>query len=223
MIVVACPVLGRPQNVRPLILSLSASLANVPCRLLFLASPDDPKEIAALEEEEATHSVMEWPAGHGDFARKINWAFSHSEEEWIFFCGDDVDFGYAWADNALALARQHGVVGTNDMVNPEVRRGVFSTHSLVSRRYVTEQGGSLDGPGTIFHEGYSHNWCDRELCVLAKSRGEFVFARNSVVRHRHPHWGTAQMDRTYRKGLSSFGSDRKLFTRRMRSHGIGTR
>ena len=104
-VVVACPVLGRPQNVRPLILSLSASLANVPCRLLFLASPDDPKEIAALEEEEATHSVMEWPAGHGDFARKINWAFSHSEEEWIFFCGDDVDFGYAWADNALAIAR----------------------------------------------------------------------------------------------------------------------
>ena len=115
----------------------------------------------------------------------------------------------------------YDVVGTNDLANAQVKRGQFGTHCLIRRRYVTEHGGTADqGPGTVLYEGYDHNFVDRELCHVAQSRGVFVFARHSRVKHHHMLWRTAPDDATYRKALRNFRADQKLFLSRARLWGF---
>jgi hypothetical protein len=64
------------------------------------------------------------------------------------------------------------------------------------------------------HEGYDHNFVDRELAGWAQHHGVFRFAPHSRVKHSHPQWRTAQMDPTYTKALRKFQQDRRLFLSR---------
>lgn len=217
-LVVVVPVLARPRNVEPLVASYD-SARTVSSRLLFVCSPDDARQIQACEKAAVGFIVAEFAAGSGDFARKINLAYSLTVEPFIFQAADDVDFQPGWDAEALSVAETLGVgvVGTNDDGNPAVMRGDHSTHSLIRRAYVDEHGGSLDGPGVVFHPGYGHQFCDTELVELAKSRGEWGFAADAVVRHHHPFWDRrVRTDATYRKGLSTGAADRRLYQQRSR-------
>jgi hypothetical protein len=158
-------------------------------------------------------------AGPGDYAKKINRGTQREGRqdcEWVFMAADDITFEPRWDTTALKVARdKYDVVATNDMANAYVRRGQFGTHCLIRRRYITEMGGTADNePGVVLWEGYDHNFVDRELSHVAQARGRFVFARHSIVRHRHPLWRTAPDDPTYRKALKNFRADQKLFLSR---------
>ena len=144
----------------------------------------------------------------------MNFGFEMTERPFVFLGADDIQFTPGWSERALERMDAHSVVATNDEANAQVKRGEFGTHCLVRRSYVTEVGGSLDGPGVLLHEGYDHNFVDRELCHLAQSRGQYAFAKDSVVRHKHPLWRTARWDATYRKALDKFHEDRMLFLER---------
>lgn len=216
-IVVAVPVLGRPRSAQPLVDSFSAATPEGLARLLFVCSPGDLEQIAACHATGADVLVMDQPVGHGDFSKKIQLAFDSSGESFLFQAADDVDFTPGWAEAALAQIDSDGfgVCGTDDRANPVVMRGQHSTHSLIRRAYVDECGASWDGPGTVFSQAYSHQWCDTELVELAKLRGCFTFARDSVVIHRHPFYDrSVARDATYERGLSAGQADRALFHQR---------
>lgn len=210
------PVLGRPQNAQPLVDSFAAS--NPAARLLFVVSASDLDELRAVRETGADYTLADWEPGHADFALKVNLAYRLTREQFLFQAADDVEFVAGWDVAALAAIESggFGVCGTQDGANPSVKAGRHSTHSLIRRSYVDECGASWDGPGTVFSTAYSHNWCDVETVELAKIRGCWVFARQSVVRHRHPIWGTAKRDATYEKGSADERSDRRLFELRQR-------
>lgn len=205
---VLVPVLRRPQNAARLYSSLRDATA-AEYRLLFLCSPGDNDEIEACIQTGADVIVVDFDPGPGDYARKMNAGFRLSLSEWVFLGADDIEFSPGWLSEALA--QTGSVIGTNDMANGSVKRGEFSTHMLVSRRYVMAEGASADGPGILCHEGYDHNFPDREICGLARHRGEWAFARHSIVRHRHPLWQTAPDDSTYQKSLRHFHQDQRLF------------
>ena len=215
MIDILIPVLGRPQNAGPLVENIRATTTNV-FSILFLCSPGDNEQIAACRELPVGVAVMDFPPKRGDFAKKINHGFQATSSEWIFMGADDIRFDPMWDVNALkAAGNKFSVVSTNDMANAQVRRGMFGTHCLIRRRYVTELGGTGDiAPGVVLHEGYDHNFVDRELSHVAQNRHRFVFARHSIVRHRHPLWKTAPDDDTYRKSLRKFREDQQLFLER---------
>lgn len=222
-LVVIVPVLGRPAAVRPVAASALAC-AHVPTRVLFVCSQHDIETqeaaaSAALADTQVDVCVLPGDLRPGDFARKINHAYRMTSEPWLFQAADDVQFTPGWDVEALTVAAREdvGVVGTNDDANPSVRSGHASTHSLIRRAYIDECGGSLDGPGVVFHEGYGHQWTDSELVELARSRGCYAPAPLAVVRHRHPFWGTALNDDTYRRGQSTSSADRRLFLERRRS------
>jgi hypothetical protein len=83
-----------------------------------------------------------------------------------------------------------------------------------------EQGATADGvPGLLLHEGYDHNYVDRELCSVAQHRHVYAFARRSVIRHRHPLFNTARWDATYRKSVANFQADRALYLARAPLYG----
>ena len=216
MIDIIVPCLNRPPNAKPLVDSLAASNANA--QITFVCTVGDRLQIKACEATGANLLVVDWKAGPGDYARKINWGFTHTESDYVFNGADDIDFKVGWDATALRQMRGRvGVVATNDKANRQVMRGEFGTHCLISRDYIDTHGGTFDGtPGVVLHEGYDHNFVDRELCEAAKRRRAFAFAPQSVVYHHHPLWRTAKWDPTYRKALSRFRDDQTLFLERSR-------
>lgn len=217
MIDVLVPVLRRPQNVRPFIESLRQFSTRLNS-IMFLCSQSDTEEIMEVKLNKGNAVMCEWKPGRGDYARKMNYGFALTDSPYVFLAADDISFTKNWDSEVLAVAESSaaGVIATNDCANPSVKRGEFGTHCLVRRSYVDIMGASLEGPGHLLSETYDHNFVDRELCHLADERGLYAFAEKSHVVHMHPHWGTAKMDATYRKGTAQFRQDRRLFLRRMR-------
>lgn len=211
---VIVPCLNRPQNAQPLVDSLAASEADA--QVTFVCTGGDRAQITACEATGANVLIVGWPAKHGDYAKKINHGFAHTSNDFILMGADDIAFQKDWDTIALRAAQDTiGVVATNDKANRQVMRGEFGTHCLIRRSYILEEGGTGDNqPGVVLYEGYSHNFVDRELCDVARSRGRYAFASRSVVRHRHPLWRTAAWDPTYRKALERFRQDQALFASR---------
>lgn len=217
MIAILVPVLGRPRRARPLVTNIR-KMTSVEHRILFLCSPGDDAEIAAVLKTSADFIVVDWAPGPGDFARKINYGYRLTQEPFIQIGADDLVFHRGWDTAALILAEETGmgVIGTNDLHNPRVVSGRHSTHPLIRRSYIEEQGGTVDHTGDIFSEGYDHQYVDDELVLTAKMRGQWAFAEHSHVEHKHPYFGLAKVDDTYRKALQETRADHRLFVRRQR-------
>lgn len=211
------PVLRRPQNILPLVQSITASTTQ-PHEILFIASPSDKSEITALIDHGAIYTIMpEDFEGRGDYARKINTGFKAVEAEWYFTAADDLKFHPGWFGAAMKNYEKSGacVIGTNDMGSPIVKSGHHSTHSLVLGEYV-EECGTIDEPGKVLHEGYRHNFCDTELVDTAKWRGAWSFSSNSRVEHLHPDWKKGQHDPIYVLGKSGWEFDKRYYEARKR-------
>lgn len=215
-LLIVVPVLGRPHRVQPLLHS-ALSCSPPGTRVLFIPTPGDRGEIAALEAHGAEFLVAPAHWRLGDFARKTNFAISETKEQYILSAADDLDFRPGWFEAAVRLfsVKGVGVVGTNDLGHERVTSGRHATHNLVSREYV-ETYGTIDEQGKLYHEGYTHSFCDDELVGTAKSRGAWVFAEGAVIRHMHPDFKTAPPDKIYQMGRRFFTKDRQLFRRRQR-------
>lgn len=212
---VIVPVMRRPQNAEPFMTSLRATtgLATV----YAVHSQGDTDTANAWRQAGAT--LLEVDLGQpGTFAEKVNFGYQHSDDPWLFLCGDDVHFRPGWLDHAIqAAGGQYHVVGTNDLGNPRVIAGEHATHLLIRRSYVDGLGASWDGPKVVCHEGYHHWYVDDEIVTVAKQRGTWTMARESVVEHLHPAWGKAEGDEIYELGQSHAAEDEALFQERLRA------
>lgn len=216
MIAILVPVLGRPQSVEPFMESVAVT--KEPHTVYFICSPNDKRQIRECEKSGAEVIIASFNPRGGDFARKINLAYEMTEEEWLFQAADDIRFSSGWDHEALKVAMRFraGVVGTNDLGNPSVRKGSHSTHTLFSRKYITMFGsGTVDNSGKVFSELYDHQYCDTDFVQTAKHRKQWAFSKNSIVEHLHPHWGKAEMDTTYAKATRKTQEDMKLFLSRL--------
>lgn len=215
MIDVIVPVLARPQNADLIYTSFAA---NTPpeAAMTFVCTAGDDKQIKACRATGAHVLIHAEPPGPGNYAKKINHGFNNTEREFVFMGADDIEFTEGWAETAIRLMRGRiGVVATNDMANREVMRGEYGTHNLILRSYIMDEGGTVDNePGVVLWEGYDHQFVDRELCDVARSRRRYTFAKRSIVRHKHPVWRTAPWDTTYRKALAHSREDRDLYMSR---------
>lgn len=213
------PVYRRAHQIAPLVENIDWA-TELEHEVIFVCSGSDTDALRECEASGKKTLVSYEGPGRGDFAKKVNMAYVATDGEWIFQGATDIEFSFGWDTAALEVAAEGAlVVGTNDEGNPSVISGQHSTHTLISREYCDAPGASMDGPGTVFSAEYEHNFVDQELVKLAQSRGVWAFARESIVRHNHPHWGRAPMDATYDLGLSSFGRDRITFIRRRQMWG----
>jgi hypothetical protein len=213
-VLVLTPVLGRPERAAPVAASIRAS--DDRAEPLFLCSPGDDDEIAACRDSGWT-IVVPWECGPADYGRKMNRGVELARSygfDWAFLGADDLVFHPGWLDQCLRVWERTGacVVGTNDMGNQRVISGRHSTHTLVHVDYL--DCGTIDEAGKILHEGYGHSFCDDEFVQTAQMRGTYVHAGEAFVEHQHPNWGKGEDDATYRKGMSSFDADRRLYERR---------
>jgi hypothetical protein len=148
------------------------------------------------------------------FAQKVNDVYRRTEAPWLLLVGDDVEWRAGWLDALLACARETAakVIGTND--GGLQARGEMSPHPLIDRRYVDTLGASWDGPGVVAHEGYRHNYVDREILAVAQARGTYAFCREALVRHLHHGQGVSGVDSTYEVGTRHLQDDKALWRRR---------
>lgn len=217
-IAIIIPVLARPQNASRVVDSILAStdLAQV----FFVATRDDDDEIAAITATGQVCWLTDWPAGQGDFARKSNLGYRLSAE-WghglVLLAADDLSFHSGWAEAVLEAAASYdcGVIGTNDRANPSVKAGQHSTHPVVRRCYIDQRGGVVGEPGTVYFEGYDHQWTDVELIQTARARGCYHHCNEAVVQHHHPLYDRrVASDPTYVKGQARGSADRALYESR---------
>jgi hypothetical protein len=211
---VLIPVLDRPHRAAPVAESVRASDERV--TPIFLCSPYDDAEIAAVQAAGETPLIVKWPPGRGDYARKMNHGYwlARQEHEWVFLGADDLTFHAGWLNSCLRWHDRTGacVIGTNDLGNARVIARRHSTHTLVHRDYL--ECGTIDETDRILHEGYWHNYVDDEFVQTAMVRGTYTHAPDALVEHLHPNWGKAVQDATYQLGLAHFTEDRLLYERR---------
>jgi hypothetical protein len=221
LIDILVPVLGRPQNAEPFLRSLAESDPGA-VRVLAVPNADDTATHYAWVETAETHEwpfpvlVPVYPKEPGSFAQKCNAAArlsglpGNDPAPWVFLVGDDVKFHPGWAAAALAAGARPNVcvVGVNS-AGP-LNDG-STPHQLVRRSYIADPGASWDGPGSLCHEGYRHNFVDVELAALAQERGVWVDAPDAVVEHLCVYQGKAPMDATYQISSDSVDADRALW------------
>jgi hypothetical protein len=227
---VILPLWRRPHRVAPVLQAFAE--AGGPVEIVPVVSSDDLETIEALVAYEemfglARVQMAHWPGGSpGDYARKINAAAGATSTPWIFTGADDLAPQPGWVEAALGpdpTVHTAAVIGTNDLFNPRVLAGTHSTHSLVARWYIENPGGAWGEPGTVFHEGYPHEFCDDELIGVAQSRGRFRCASESIVEHLHPYAGKSPRDDVYDHGHRSNREAQLLFLSRSRGWKPGGR
>jgi hypothetical protein len=217
--VILVPVLDRPHRVDPLIESVNACTPDA--NLLFLCSPGDKAEIAAVEASGANHIIVPWPCGPGDYSKKMNLGFRETTEEFVFLAADDLRFHPGWYEACLQVQQRTNacVIGTNDGANARVLAGQHSTHTLVHRDY--GECGTIDRRDLLLTELYTHEFVDDEFCQTAIWRGTYAHARLANVEHLHPDWGKAGMDGTYQRGRAGRQQDQKTYMSRAYMWGRG--
>lgn len=166
MVALLVPVLGRAHQIKPLLESIQgATLSEHQVVLIF--SPDDTDTIKEAKRakrglKNVRLLIATWNPDHADYAKKLKLGFRNTNDEWLFQGATDLVFHSGWDTAALTVAQRTGcqVIGTNDLGNPLVKRGRHSTHTLFSRSYIEEYGGTADDSGLIFSEAYDHQWCN---------------------------------------------------------------
>jgi glycosyltransferase involved in cell wall biosynthesis len=209
---VIVPVLGRSQNAAPFVESLRASTDRATIWVVVQAEDKETREAwLSADVDELVWATAEQVS----FAQKVNLVFAAenwANAPWLFLCGDDVRFHPGWVEAALVMSENADVIGTNDL-GPGVDE-TFSPHLLINRVYVEERGASWDGPGVVCHEGYRHNYVDVEIIAVARQRGVWAMAMDSVVEHLHPFNGKGEDDATYRLGQSFVDADAAVWRER---------
>lgn len=167
------------------------------------------------------------------YAENVNRLVADSNADWVLVVGDDVEFKPGWFEAAQALSDRFDVIGTNDsepgrVRNPEVAAGRHADHFFVRRSYIDDEGGSLDGPGTLMPTAYRHWFVDKEVIGLAKARGVFTPCLDSVIVHHHPGYDgdekAREADPTYMAAVDGSEADRKTFLKRaplIEAHRVG--
>lgn len=138
-----------------------------------------------------------------------------TEGDLVCFLGDDTVPQPDFLLNALAamqtLPDGWGLVGLND----EHHNGnKLATHWLADKRLLP----LLDGE--FFHTGYKHTQCDRELTLRCQQMGRYIWAKDAVIIHEHPVFGSAENDDDYKRVYSKeyLEYDKWLFRRRSQNN-----
>lgn len=206
------PTLGRPEKIGPLASNIADTTPQDRYRLIFVLDHADQDSRQAVHEAEFCRSIL----CDGRYPVKTNAGFRASNDEFVLPTADDVWFRAGWLEAVVAEFADLSVhvVGTDD-TTPSTADRTMATMPVLRSSYVNDPGAAWGETGTVFHEGYHHNFVEAETCALATSRGCFGWAEDAVIEHHHPDWGTREMDETDRRGnRQNWQADRALFEAR---------
>lgn len=201
-VTILMPVLDRVQGMEKVIKSANENTKDP--HIIIVNSPGREAVKEELQRLFKLYVNVEWRTINvthqpGDYARKINLALEWVFTDWFLTGADDIKFHPNWFENAMKVATDGiQVIGTNDLGSQRVMQGHHSTHTLVNTEYARDKGLTIDNmPGEVMSPQYWHEYMDDELVGVAKKRGIWAFAGDSIVEHLHPNWGKAETDSSY--------------------------
>jgi glycosyltransferase involved in cell wall biosynthesis len=220
MIDILIPTLRRSKALQPLAANIVNTTPEGSFRVIFVADQEDAETRQVLDS-------LCYPGGpwlqvveNGSYPHKINFAYwaSAPGRALVAPLADDVVFHDGWLDAALNALEDDSVqvVGTDDL-SPATASREHATMPILRRSYIEDPGAVWGERGTVFNEGYTHNFCETETWQLALHRGVTGWAADCVIEHLHPAWGKREVDETDRRGnLKGWDEDEALFRSRQR-------
>jgi glycosyltransferase involved in cell wall biosynthesis len=218
---IVVPTLGRASKLPDLVLNIGENTKMHKWEIVFVLDYDDKasRDVALDLRGDLGNERIAIVCGDGTFPQKTNLGAVASMGEFVLPGADDIWPHEMWLDEILYffdVSDDIQVVGANDLSpksGPE-----HSTMPVLRRSYIASPGASWGETGTVFHEGYHHNFVETEVCDLAISRGVWVYNESAVIEHLHPNWGKRAQDSTDERGwLRNFHQDEKLFEQRSRN------
>lgn len=168
-------------------------------RIYFVIEPEEWDSFNVIKENNYNLIISKYPGNHTGSA---NTAYEETTEPFFMIANDDFNFHKGWDIKALEkMTDDIGVVGVNDGNNR------YTPITLVRRAYIEEFSGSPDTVNTLYYPGYNHNYVDTEFSEVAKKRGKFAEAPESMVEHMHWAFNKATMDETYSKSNATAPAD----------------
>ena len=187
--------------------------------VIFVADAADTETRQVLDELCFPGSVCYQLTEDGSYPHKINAAAKKfGRGDLVLPTADDVRFMPGWLDSAVNALSEPSVqvVGTDDL-SPATANRDHATMPILRRSYCEDPGAVWGERGTVFNEGYAHNFCETETWQLAVHRGVTGWAEDCVIEHLHPAWGKRECDETDRKGnQQGWDEDEALFRSRQR-------
>lgn len=216
MIDIVIPTLWRSSRLSSLIKNIHES-TNIFHKILFVAEKDDEETLEQLKKLSVEDRTVRFVVNDRTKSclGAFNAAVPHIKAPYWFAGGDDLFFHNEWAEKCLEkMCSPIMVVGTDDLLNNEVKEGQTATHFLVDTKF-NELGGTFDEkPGEVAYEGYGHDFFDTELVDVAKYRGMFAPCLEAVVEHLHQLVNKNEMDATYERNIESAKNDREIYNKR---------
>lgn len=211
MIGVYCPTRGRPDSLHRFVENLR-QVSRTPVDPVFVVERFD---VESRDAGLAAGAVVCFNRFEPSYSNAIQSAFDSFTHRLFLYANDDFEFTPGWDTQALAVMNTPGsgvsVVGISDGASLRC-----DTIHLIRRSYIEQRGGTVDmGPGRVLFP-YRHNYVDTEFHHTAVKRGVYRAAPLSVINHRHPDFGFAADDDTYRRNRLSIGVDAETF--RSREH-----
>lgn len=208
-IAIIVPVIERPQAAEPFMESWRATTTGH-SRVVAITHQGDPTD-TFWSWMDAGADI--WQSRRSTYAAKVNYGYRWTREPWLLLVGDDVRFHEGWEEAALAAMGHGGVISTNDGHRDDLH--LLAVHPIFQRAYLDTLGATVDGPGTLAHEGYHHAYVDQEWSYVARKRGMLHYAPDCLIEHLHPLWGKGEVDHIYELGNAHNEEDRELCVSRL--------
>ncbi|HET7588599.1 MAG TPA: glycosyltransferase family A protein [Solirubrobacterales bacterium] len=217
-IAVLIPTLGRAGLLEGLLHNLAEATPRHYCNPVFVLDRDDQESLEVVEElYRRPGQLLSWIISDGTYPQKINAGLRATVEPFVLPTADDVRFYEGWLEAVTTAFEDERVqvVGTDDL-SPSTANRDHATMPILRRSYIESPGAVWGEIGTVFHEGYRHNFCETELWQLAVRRGVTAWAEGAVIEHLHPAWGKRAEDATDEKGnKQGWEEDEARFRSRM--------
>jgi glycosyltransferase involved in cell wall biosynthesis len=208
-VAILTPTYGRPHRIQPYIDNIRSVTNMDLADIVFIVEEDD-KEVREICENSGETTIINKRAR--SFGGAMNTAVRELDYKYFYGSSDDFFFHENWLPPLLELSENFGMVGSNDMGNPEVAAGLLSTCYLINKKYLSRC--VPDSPEDIVCELYLHNYTDTELTSVARFNKEYAYCPESLVEHMHPAWGKAPIDETYNLQNGTWDHDTALFNSR---------
>ena len=192
-----------PPGVELLIVALCIEVTDTKAlnvaRKLQRLYPFEAVLISIVYREEKTTCVQAFNQGYDEL---------RGAADWYVLGSDDQIYSDGWLCEALKVAEETkaDVIGFND-AHTNIEN--YAPHFMMSDGFVEFV---LDG--YMVPPEYKTWWFDREICERAQALGAYAPAWKANVEHRHPDWGTAELDDTYKEMIPARDDDRRLYLQR---------
>lgn len=200
-LMVLCPSRGRPDRARDMLESFYSTRGSVETDIVFVLHESDP----AFADYDLDARIVTYPDGT-TLSTKLNQAAAQFApwSEYIQFAADDMLYRTpAWdVHMTRALAERHGAFGYANSLTPvDLANHVVADSSVVLAL------------GWFALPTSQHLFIDNAWTTLGKATKSLYYFPDIVIEHRHPAFGTAEPDDSYRETNSAarYSQDRIAF------------